>query len=448
MLLVLLLFSTFVSNTLRAQDNYSFNPNLSESARLTLERHMNYVKEFKEKKMDFDLLDLYKEFIYQDWISNSWENTFSEISIIDTAETEWTWTSDVYIFKNNSWNNYEKYILKTTPFTQENPRLLGASSYVWVEGKWIQFSKISYTYKEQFLIETLIEIAVEENTFMPLQLHNYEYNDMELVSIETIADYYDEWMLSYRKTYDYNDMGMPTGSHEYNRRNDAWEDSLRMTIEYDEYDLPVVITEYLYPELKETNFRKVIYNYDYDTGGILLSVDEYRWVLENWEHVIKKSYDYNPSLMLTSITTEENSGEGFEFKERESYDYNENGLETERLTEVYKNSNWNNQNRILTIYVITSVEDEYAPETFRLDNNYPNPFNPVTTISYSIPANMKVVLKVFNIIGEEVRTLVNEEKAAGTHIISFDAADLPSGIYMYSINTGTKSQTKKMILMK
>ena len=81
-------------------------------------------------------------------------------------------------------------------------------------------------------------------------------------------------------------------------------------------------------------------------------------------------------------------------------------------------------------------------------SNYPNPFNPTTTIYYRIPKDGKVDIKVFDALGREVKTLVNENKTAGKYSIEFDASHLASGIYFYSIHAGEYSAVKKMILLK
>ena len=92
--------------------------------------------------------------------------------------------------------------------------------------------------------------------------------------------------------------------------------------------------------------------------------------------------------------------------------------------------------------------DLTAPTVFALDQNYPNPFNPSTMISYSIPQSSFVTLKVYDIIGNEVATLVNQNQQAGKYDIRFDASNLSNGVYMYSIKTDNFTSTKKMILMK
>jgi hypothetical protein len=94
------------------------------------------------------------------------------------------------------------------------------------------------------------------------------------------------------------------------------------------------------------------------------------------------------------------------------------------------------------------VEVEIQPSQFVLNQNYPNPFNPETSISFSLTRNDLVTLKVYNLIGEIVSVLVNEQLEAGNYIIQFDAKELSSGIYLYELSAGNLKQTRKMVLMR
>lgn len=86
--------------------------------------------------------------------------------------------------------------------------------------------------------------------------------------------------------------------------------------------------------------------------------------------------------------------------------------------------------------------------TYTLEQNYPNPFNPSTTIKYSIPTESFVQLKIYDILGTEVATLVNEEKSTGSYYVVFNASGIPSGVYFYTFSAGEFNLSKKMILMK
>ncbi len=94
------------------------------------------------------------------------------------------------------------------------------------------------------------------------------------------------------------------------------------------------------------------------------------------------------------------------------------------------------------------VEIMLIPTIFELVQNYPNPFNPTTKIKYRLPASSKVTLKIYNVLGNEVITLLDDEKEAGTYEFIFNAGDYSSGVYIYSLQAGSFVETKKMVLMK
>jgi hypothetical protein len=114
-------------------------------------------------------------------------------------------------------------------------------------------------------------------------------------------------------------------------------------------------------------------------------------------------------------------------------------------------ANWAVFNPINYVIGIQQISSN-VPESFNLSQNYPNPFNPVTNIKFDIPQNGFVTLKVYNAIGEEVRTLANQNLATGTYRIDFDASALPSGVYFYRLNiegaNNSWAETKKMMLVK
>jgi hypothetical protein len=98
---------------------------------------------------------------------------------------------------------------------------------------------------------------------------------------------------------------------------------------------------------------------------------------------------------------------------------------------------------------IVSVKSEKIANNYILHQNYPNPFNPVTAIKYSLPSKVKnVMFKVYDILGREIATLVNEKQRPGSYEVTWDAGEQTSGIYFYQLQTGDFLETKKMILLK
>ena len=97
--------------------------------------------------------------------------------------------------------------------------------------------------------------------------------------------------------------------------------------------------------------------------------------------------------------------------------------------------------------VVTGVDDP-APFAFALEQNYPNPFNPTTTIAYALPERSQVRLSVYNLAGEAVATLVNRAQEPGHYQVEFAAQSLPSGVYLYRLETGSASSVRKLVLLK
>lgn len=130
--------------------------------------------------------------------------------------------------------------------------------------------------------------------------------------------------------------------------------------------------------------------------------------------------------------------------ERKNYSFTDQNISSGnyfyRLKQVDLDGNFRYGNEINVEFNI--------PRDFILEQNHPNPFNPSTKIKFDLPQNTMVELKVYNTIGQFITTLVNEEKPAGTYEVDFNAADLPSGVYMYRIKALDYVQTRKMLLIK
>jgi hypothetical protein len=88
------------------------------------------------------------------------------------------------------------------------------------------------------------------------------------------------------------------------------------------------------------------------------------------------------------------------------------------------------------------------PDAYKLAQNFPNPFNPSTTISFALPKDGLVKLVIYDITGKEIRVLTNEVRTAGYHSVLFDASNLPSGVYLYKLTAGNFIESKKMVLAK
>ena len=134
--------------------------------------------------------------------------------------------------------------------------------------------------------------------------------------------------------------------------------------------------------------------------------------------------------------------------------YNLSIVPSNRTIRIASHGNGVYERKLLPIQ--TDVENEGEnPIRFQLEQNYPNPFNPTTTLKYSIPVGdayyaspTNVTLKIYDVLGREVATLVNKEQQPGSYEVIFDASGLTSGVYYYKLTAGSFVETKKMILIK
>jgi len=103
----------------------------------------------------------------------------------------------------------------------------------------------------------------------------------------------------------------------------------------------------------------------------------------------------------------------------------------------------------VTSQPVTVIKESWkGPLEFALNQNYPNPFNPSTTITFLIPRSGEVSLRIFNLLGEEVTTLVTGIREAGTHTVQWDATGQPSGVYFYRLRAGEFVETRKLVLLR
>ncbi len=211
-----------------------------------------------------------------------------------------------------------------------------------------------------------------------------------------------------------------------------------------------------------------LFIYTYDANGNEVESLEKGWWSSTWNGYRKIISQYNASnqkfLWLQQRYTSEWENEERVFY---SYDTNENMNYAYHEVRYQTTGTWNKEDgnilfednsgakfalwssEIDVLYnELTDVNEYSTPKLSELAQNYPNPFNPSTTIQFALPKTGLVSLKVYNILGEEVATLINGEMNAGYQSMVFDASKLASGLYFYRLQSGDFTDVKKMMLLK
>jgi len=166
-------------------------------------------------------------------------------------------------------------------------------------------------------------------------------------------------------------------------------------------------------------------------------------VMSTNETITVPSGTYNNCLKI-SVETFDSTGTLI----RRDIQYYANGIGMVKKERTFPNEEGHTDELISYVTGIDDVEITQTPNNYLLSQNYPNPFNPITTIGYQLPVSGNVSLKIYNLMGEEVITLVNENKEIGNYEVQFDASKLTSGVYFYRLQSNSFTESKKLILMK
>ena len=289
----------------------------------------------------------------------------------------------------------------------------------WDGSGWVDDGKYTYTYDaNNNMIEKLMQDWLNSNWVNHWKsTYTYDMNNNMITQLEQSwngSNWTNFWVFTY--TYDGNNNMIES----IRKKNDfGWVNDEKITNTYDVNNNMVESFEQEWDDSTWVNYKK--HTYTYDVNNNMIEWLWQNWAGSNWMNIKKNTY---------------------------TYDVNNNMIES--LEQVWGGSNWDNDEKEINSYIpLTGVEQLTAGiKAYSLLNNYPNPFNPVTTIEYLIPDGGLVTLKIYDVLGNEVATLVYEEKPAGDYEVEFFATNLPSGIYFYRLRAGSFAETKKMLLLK
>ena len=345
------------------------------------------------------------------------------------------------MWTDNDWMN----MAYTEFFYDSNGLLTSDISKSWAGNDWINNTRTTYTYEGNQ--QTIMESENWENeTWVPEYKSFWTYNANGRVT--NILDQMwtnNEWLTTGQDIYTYDGENC-TELLMQSWVNDAWVTSHRTTYQYDAEGNNIV-------SISETWIMGfVIMGKEINTfeQGLLITSLRQNQEGTDWVDAGRTTYAYNENRQQTQYISEQWTGAEWVNNMKGIDTYDANGNNTEVLTQNWENNAWVDFMKLTWNYqMVTGVEDkEISIKDFKLLNNYPNPFNPSTVISYQSPVNSYITLKVYDILGNEIATLVNEEKPAGYYQVEFNATNLPSGLYLCKLQSGNRSETKKMLLLK
>ncbi|OGU37219.1 MAG: hypothetical protein A2315_03965 [Ignavibacteria bacterium RIFOXYB2_FULL_35_12] len=336
----------------------------------------------------------------------------------------------------------------------------------WEGNQWVNSLLKTFIYDSNGNMISELYETWDGSQWISAELYNYTYNFNGIMTSQ-FSQTWDgsQWVNKRRETYTFDFNGDRILEFVEIWESNQWVNYWRATTSYDSNGNRSSI-------LSETwdGNQWIIFNrstFAYDSNGNLTSGLNETFDGIQWANSTLYTYTYDPNDNLTS----ELLAVWYNYwmqQSRKTYVYNSDGKMVLGYSERNLSGNWEASDgwfevhdsfgnissaiaSIITIFYskLTDISDnEKVISDYSLAQNYPNPFNPSTTIKYEIPENSSVILKVYDVLGTEVITLVNQKQPVGNYEVTFNANELPSGVYLYRLHTELFSLTKKMLYLK
>ncbi len=381
----------------------------------------------------------------QKWDSVNWENYFyyeyyynPANILIEINSKQWDDSNSVWINNSRNFLYYDSSGRHQEYFTQ-----------IWSNNSYKNHSKQTYNYNSFDSLSIFQTFLWDDTTNSwnntDKTMNEYDSNNY---LIETV--YYKgsgtNWNIYSRSIFTYDSV-YNLILNLYQGWQAQWENLNRTLYYYDDNKLSQYIWQQWINNSWESDHRE---SFTYDANNNLTERLVETAVGSGWINLLRDVRSYNQLNQLYSILTYYWITNSWVMDRSVDYNYDSFGNIIEYIIKHWLDNNtWEYQWRVNYNYLPVYVSDYYSEiEVFTLSNVYPNPFNPITTIEFYIPKSSYVTLKIYDIVGNEIATLVNEEKRAGNYKINFNAKELSAGVYFYRLQTGEFVETKKMVLIK
>lgn len=441
----------------------------------------NNAAEFTQYSREYNVLDFYLQEtqIYYLWSGSDWtpqtKTTYSYVNTSQLGELLLqTWNGSAWENNQRSTYSYNGNNLNTNILTEvwtgsawQNASQLNyeydgsnrVSIYTqqtWSGSQWDNSFRILYAYTAGGDVESTTQQQWDAGAWKNFFLSSYTYNADHYIT-QNLSQIWNgaSWDNTSKADYTYDSENKVTNVVSSIWLGGMWQASSQTIYSYNanDYISEVVVQNWDFISSQWKNYLK--YSYEYDgNNNITLNLSQ-SWDGAGWVNEDQTLSTYNGFQVATNTTQYWDSG-AWQNSNYDVYSYDANENLIEILYQQWLGSAFENYAKVVYTYIpVTDVNEEQSVvNTFALDQNYPNPFNPTTSFEYSLPFESAVEISVFNILGEKVSELVNEQITAGNHSVNFNASNLVSGIYIYTIKArtilgeGNYIAAKKMLLLK
>ena len=416
-------------------------------------------------------------YMEMEFVNGMWRRKSRRTYTYDASGNLISYTGEDWDTTANEWVNDFKYDL----VYDGNNNLITKTFYTWNSSAWEEYSKYEYTYDSNNNMISYIKMKWNNGSWENSYKYEYTY-DANNNMIESVYIRWTNgaWVNYYRHTYSYdaNNNKISSNSYKWDEVNNVWENRYWSLFTYNENNQLTFEINKEWDSANSTWEDRNRSTYEYNSNYQILRKLFETYSSGSWDKNYEELFSYKDNGSLENYIFDDGSS-----KERTSFRYNSMGMCNGGKNEKWVTDHWEiSDNAMFLSWVytfdpnsyysdllnvdyfavrsygyeysvyyqgITSVdENKPAPTEFSLQQNYPNPFNPTTVISYSVPEAGFVSLKVYDVLGNEVATLVNGNVTPGNYKVEFNASKLSSGMYIYKLTSREYSLTRKMLLLK
>lgn len=369
----------------------------------------------------------------QMWLNGQWQNTELDSSTYDANGNML-----VHLYKYWSQGAWQDSLLSSRTY-DANGHMLTNIGWVLINNQWTNSWRGTYNYDTNGNEITFWDEMWSNGQWINMDKWTYTYDTTGHMLTYLSQVWYQQWENSSLATYTYDANGYMISNLVQTWANGQWTNYTIHTYTYDANGK--MLTDWLKGWTNGSWMNGSLYIYTYNTNGNMVNEVIQYWLNGLWTNFYQTiyTYDSNGNIITGNNTTWTGS----------TWVPSDNTFVIPFIGGDYSFTGYS----INIAYILINTTD-VSPDLnsivrdYSLSQNYPNPFNPSTTISYHLPKFSQVILKIYDLLGKEVKKLVDEQQNAGNYSVIFSASNLPSGIYFYQIQAGNFIQTRKLVLLK
>ncbi|MBI9073312.1 MAG: T9SS type A sorting domain-containing protein [Melioribacteraceae bacterium] len=438
---------------------------------LLIKNNQNQLKEIFSSKMNPLLSN--NESMLDSAIVTKEDGTIEKHSYTYTSESFGNWAT--YLLQNIDGNEATNFLFMIYNYNNEG-KFQNSIGQIWNGSDWVNFLRYTNFYNAEFLTGSK-EDMWDGSNWITTGESSITYDSANTTEIEISESNFQGFVFKTRETtkYDADDNKLSIMIEEHN--SIEWEKISLTAFEYNSDRYKIFEQSYIWGDNNDWENEFTV-EYSYDANNNITEELTKFWDGSSWSNGSKISLTFDSNNYMTENLGSVWNGTAWDNTKRFSYEFTSDGNLFHGLSEIWDSENWvssedefhffdtkgwyteyetHGQSYLFDGIEVTAYYNSYITETekedleissFTLAQNYPNPFNPVTNISFKISNSSHINLTVFDLLGNKITELVDQNLPSGKHYVKLNGENLASGFYLYRLTAGDQVKTKKMLLLK